>query len=29
MQFKEMIGISLSVAEKRVLENANAQILGN
>jgi uncharacterized protein YecE (DUF72 family) len=29
MQFKEMIGISLSADEKRVMENTNAQILGN
>jgi len=29
MQFKEMIGISLSADEKRVMENTKAHILGN
>jgi hypothetical protein len=28
-QFKEMIGVSLSTDEKRVMENAKAHILGN
>jgi hypothetical protein len=27
--FKEMIGVSLSVDEKRVMENTKAHILGN
>ena len=29
MQFKEMIGVSLSADEKRVMENAKGHILGN
>jgi hypothetical protein len=29
MQFKEMIRISLSADEKRVMENAKGHILGN
>ncbi|MGC1930747.1 MAG: DUF72 domain-containing protein [Candidatus Nitrosopolaris sp.] len=29
MQFKEMIGVSLSVDEKRVMENTKGHILGN
>jgi len=29
MQFKDMIGISLSADEKRVMENAKGHILGN
>ena len=29
MQFKEMIGVSLSAGEKRVMENTKAHILGN
>ena len=29
MQFKEMIGISLSADEKRVMENAKEHILGS
>jgi uncharacterized protein YecE (DUF72 family) len=29
MQFKEMIGISLSADEKRVMENTKAHVLGN
>jgi hypothetical protein len=29
MQFKEMIGVSLSADEKRVMENTKAHILGN
>jgi uncharacterized protein YecE (DUF72 family) len=29
MQFKEMIGLSLSADEKRVMENAKGHILGN
>ena len=29
MQFKQMIGVSLSADEKRVMENAKGHILGN
>jgi hypothetical protein len=29
MQFKEMIGVSLSADERRVWENTKAHILGN
>jgi uncharacterized protein YecE (DUF72 family) len=29
MQFKEMIGVSLSIDEKRVMENTKSHILGN
>jgi hypothetical protein len=29
MQFKEMIGVSLSADEKRVMENAKGHILDN
>ena len=29
MQFKEMIGVSLSTDEKRVMENAKGYTLGN
>jgi hypothetical protein len=29
MQFKEMIGVSLSADEKRIMENAKGHILGN
>jgi len=29
MQFKEMIGVSLSADEKRVMESAKRHILGN
>jgi hypothetical protein len=29
MEFKEMIGVSLSADENRVMENTKAHILGN